>query len=115
MRIQPMSADSAQAIVAAIKSKLDGIASKSADGLSRHDAIALENLYYASSTAHTLIVEGKAKPLATIQLPAEDLGAKNQSDWEGQQLAAQLRPAWIDDAMVIGQKSPACIGGIPIA
>jgi hypothetical protein len=101
-----------RAIIDAIKGNLANIETKAQDGLTLHEEIALEDLYYASGIAHDLIVEGTPLRRVSLKLPAEDFGAKNQSDWEGQQLASELR---FDNAMVIGQPKPDTFNGMPIS
>jgi hypothetical protein len=112
IRIQRMSADSAKAIIEGIQGNLANISIKSLDGLTPTEATALENLYYQSCYAHGAIIEGK--PLLPLRLPAEDIDAKNQSDWEGQQLAQQLKTNWHDTAMVVGQPQPETVRGVSI-
>jgi hypothetical protein len=114
-RIQPMSADSAHAVLAQVKGNIASISIKALDGLSPSQAATLERLLQISEAAHAHIVEGTPPKVATLQLPAENFGAKNQSDWEGQQLAKRIRPDWRETAMVVGLPRPDTIRGVAIS
>lgn len=112
-RIQPMSADSAHAVLTQVKSNIASISIKALDGLSPSQAATLERLLQISEEAHAHVVEGTPPKVSPLQLAAESFGAKNQSDWEGQRLAVTLRRR--DTAMVIGQPQPDTIRGVAIS
>lgn len=114
MRTQPMSADSAHAVLSQIKGNIASISIKALDGLSPSQAATLERLLQLSEESHAHIVEGTIPKVAPLQLPSENFGAKNQSDWEGQRLATRIRPDWRKTAMVIPQPRPDTYKGVPI-
>jgi len=93
-RLQPMSAESAHTVLAQIKENIASISIKALDGLSPSQAATLERLLQISEEAHEHIVDGITPKVTPLQLPAEDFGAKNQSDWEGQRLATRIRGDW---------------------
>ena len=115
-RIQPMSADSARAVLAQIKGNIASISIKSLDGLTPAQAATLERLLQISEEAQSHIVEGKSPRVTPLQLPAEDFGVKNQSDWEGRQVANRIRSLadedWHKTAMVVAQKRPDTKNGV---
>ncbi len=107
----PIDCDEAYKVLQEIKTNLAGIGTFSLGGLSAEHAAILDSLRVHSSLTYDSIVEGKP---AQLQLPAEDLGAKNQSDWEGQQLAKKIKPDPRDGYPLVGQPQPPCEGRYPI-